>query len=164
MLHDLRRVVRIQVGEHDGHDLRVLQADDLRDRTRVHPLQGLQALGVAPEQDAVDEAAGLVLAQGLHEDLADVLVGADAERGLLVDRAHEVLQDLADLPLADGERGHGRTDLLDLLGPHVPQDGGGILLAERHQEDGGALGAVQLALGGVVAGGVIAHRCRSTSS
>ena len=81
----LGRLVRIEVGEHDGDDLRMLEPDQLGHRARVHPLQRLEALAGAADVDAVDDARGLVLAERVDQHLAQELVGADAERGLALD-------------------------------------------------------------------------------
>ena len=49
---------------------------------RVHPLERLEALALAAEADAIDDAGGLFLAERVDQHLAHEFVAADAERGL----------------------------------------------------------------------------------
>ena len=65
MAEHLGGLVGIEVGDHDGLDLRVFVTDHVGHGTRLHPLQAVQAAGAAAEEDAVDQVVGLVLAEGL---------------------------------------------------------------------------------------------------
>jgi hypothetical protein len=131
-------LVGVEVGHHDGLDLRVLVADHVGHGARLHPLQAVQAAGVAAQQDAVDQAVGLVFAQGLGEHLADVIVGADAQAGLVADDLDELAHHLLDLLAVHvAHLRHGHADPLNLLGPHVAQHLGGVGLAQGQQQDRG---------------------------
>jgi hypothetical protein len=59
------RLVRIQVGQHQRNDLRVLLGHHFRDCPALHPLQGFHTLAGMPKQHAVDQTPGLALAQAL---------------------------------------------------------------------------------------------------
>ncbi len=148
-------LVGVEVGDHDGLDLRVLVADHIGNGARLHPLEAVQATGVATEQDAVDQAVGLVLAQCLVEHLADVGIGAHAQAGLVADDFDELAHHLLDLVTVHiAHLGHGHTHPLYFLGPHVPQHLGRVGLAQRKQEDCRLVDAAQL--GGN--GSVVTHR------
>ncbi|MCY1370743.1 hypothetical protein D9M69_578480 [compost metagenome] len=124
----------------------MLVADHVGHRARLHPLQAVQAAGAAAEEDAVDQVAGLVLAEGLGEHAADVAVGADAEAGLVADDIDELAHHLLDLLALDvAHLRHGHADPLHLLRPEVTQHLGGVRLAEREQEDRGLVDLVQFA-------------------
>ena len=132
------------MGHHDGDDLRVLVAHQVGHGTRIHPLQRVQAGVVAPQQDAVDQAAGFFGAQRLHQHVADVVVRAHAQRGLGAQLAAELVHDPLDLLAGDvGHGRHGDADLLDFLGLHVAQHFGRVQFTQRKQQDGGALNAGQ---------------------
>ncbi len=81
----LRGVIRVEVRQHDGDDLRMLEPDQLGDGLRIHPLQGFQALVGAADVDTVDDAGGFVLAQRIHQHFPEELVGADAHGRLGLD-------------------------------------------------------------------------------
>ncbi|MOA11568.1 hypothetical protein D3C78_1315170 [compost metagenome] len=148
-------LIGVEVGDHDGLDLRVLEADHIRHRPWLHPLEAVQAAGVAAQQDAVDQAVGLVLAQGLVEHLADITVGTYAQAGLVADDLDELAHHLLDLLAVHvAHLSHGHTDPLHFFGAHVPQYLGGIGLTQREQKDCRLVGAAQL--GGN--GSVITHR------
>ncbi|CAI3808043.1 hypothetical protein GLGCALEP_04789 [Pseudomonas sp. MM221] len=148
-------LVRVEVGNHDGLDLRVLIADHISYRARLHPLQAVQAAGVATQQDAVDQPIGLVLAQRLVEHLADVGIGAHAQAGLVADNLDELAHHLLDLVTVHiAHLRHGHTHPLHFLGAHVPQHLGRIGLAQREQKDRRLVDTTQL--GGN--GSVITHR------
>ena len=106
--------------------------------TRFHPLEAIQAAGVATQQDAVDQAVGLVFAQGRGEHLADVAVGADAQAGLVADDLDELAHHLFDLLTVNvAHLRHGHADTLNLFGAHVAQHLGGVGLTEGQQQDCG---------------------------
>ena len=75
----IRRPIRFEIGQHDGDDLRMFQTNDVRHGTRLHPLQGIQTLGIASHEDAVQQGAGLVLTQGIDQHLTQVLLTAHAQ-------------------------------------------------------------------------------------
>ena len=139
---DLGRLVGIEIGEHDRDDLRMLVADELGHGARVHPLERFEALARGPDVDAVDDARGLVFAERIHEHLAQELVRADADGGLLLDHGREVREHGAHF-LARHIRRAAPSPCRALHFPraHVLEDLRGFLLAERQQQDRGALGA-----------------------
>jgi hypothetical protein len=131
-------LVRIEVRHHDRLDLRVLITDHVGDGARLHPLQAVEAAGVATEQDAVDQAVGLVFAQGLGEHFAHVVVGADAQAGLVADDVDELAHHLLDLLAVHvAHLGHGHTHALNLFGPHVAQHLGRVGGTKGQQQDCG---------------------------
>ncbi|MNO22718.1 hypothetical protein D3C76_125030 [compost metagenome] len=133
----------------------MLVANHVGDRARLHPFQAVQAAGIATQQDAVDQAIGLVLAQGLGEHLADIAVGADAQAGLVADDLDELAHHLLDLLAVHvAHLRHGHANPLDLLGAHVPKHLRGIGFAQRQQQDGCLVHAAQLG----DQGSVITHR------
>ncbi|MCY1431436.1 hypothetical protein D9M71_474040 [compost metagenome] len=132
----------------------MLVADHVGHRARLHPLEAVQAAGVATEQDAVDQAVGLVFAQGLGEHLADVAVGANAQAGLVADDLDELAHHLLHLFTVDvAHLRHGNADPLHFLRPHVPEHLGSVGLAQGQQQDGCLVDLVQF--GG---GAIITHR------
>jgi len=150
------RLVRVEVSHHNGLDLRVLKADHIGNGTRFHPLEAIQAAGVATQQDAVDQAVGLVFAQGRGEHFADIAVRAHAEAGLVADDLDEFAHHLLDLLAVHvAHLRHRHTHPLDLLGAHVAQHLGGIGFAQRQEQNGGLVDPGQLGIGG---GAVITHR------
>ncbi len=129
-------LVSIQIGDHDGLDLRVLVANDVGDGARFHPLQAVQTAGVATQQDAVDEAVGFVFAQGLSEHLANVAVGADAHAGLVADDVDEFAHHLLDLLAVHvAHLRHGHAHALNLFRAHVTQHLRSIRLTQGEEQD-----------------------------
>ncbi|MNO88654.1 hypothetical protein D3C76_801100 [compost metagenome] len=105
----------------------MLVANHVGDRARLHPLQAVEAAGVAAQQDAIDQAVGLVLAQCLGEHLAHVIVGTHAQAGLVADDVDELAHHLLDLLTVHVTHlRHGHADTLDLFGPHVAQHLGSV--------------------------------------
>ncbi len=147
----LAGLIRIEIGHHDGLDLWMLVADHIGHGTRLHPLQAVQTAGVAAQQDTIDQAAGLVLAQCLGQHLADVAVGADAQTGLVADDLDELAHHLLDLCLLHvAHLRHGRTDALDLFRTEVAQHLRRIGLAQREQQDGSLVDLVELGWNSIV--------------
>ncbi len=131
-------LVRIEVSHHDRLDLRVLVTDHVGNRPRLHPLEAVQAAGVAAQQDPVDQAVGLVLAQCLGEHLAHIVVGTDAQAGLIADDVDELTHHLLDLfTVHVAHLCHGHAHTLDLLGPHVAQHLGSVGRTQGQQQDRG---------------------------
>ena len=138
--HHFSGLIRIKVGQHDGDDLRVLVAHQIGNRTGLHPLQRFEALGIAAEQDAVDQARGLVFAECAHQYATHVIVGTDAEAGLGVEFGDKAFQHFGGALARDiGQGRHRLADLLHILGTHVLEHFGGFRLTEGHQQDGSAL-------------------------
>ena len=135
--------IRIQVRGDDGQHLRMFLPDDLGNRARVHPLEDVQALALPAHQDAVDDAAGLVLAQGVGQHLADVVVGADLDVGLTIQRHHEIPDHTGDL-VARGrlDLRHGGTQALHGLRIQVLEHRGGFVLAQGQQQHCGIVGGL----------------------
>src|SRR5262249_7841084 len=90
------------------------------DAARIHPLQGLETLARAAEQDAIDEAVGLVLAQRIGEHRADVLVGAYADGSLGIGFFEELPASLGDFGFRERpDTGHPAADSLNVFGTQV---------------------------------------------
>ena len=129
----------------------MLVADHVRHRTRLHPLEAVQATGAAAEQDAVDQVAGLVLAQCRGEHLADVAVGTDAQAGLVADDLDELAHHLLDLLAVDvAHAGHGDADALHFFRPEVTQHLRSVGLAQRKQQNRRLVDLGQLGSGTIV--------------
>ena len=144
-------LIRVEVRDHDCLDLRVFVTDDVSDCARLHPFQAVEAAGVAAEQDAVDQAVGLVFAQGLGEHLAYVVVGSDAETGLIADDVDELAHHLLDLFAMDvAHLRHGHADALNLFGPHVAQHLRSIGRTQGQQQNRGFVDLGQFDGGGSV--------------
>ena len=153
----LGRLVRVEVGDDDGLNLRVLVANHIGNGTRLHPLQAVQATGTATEQDAVDQVARLVLAQRRGEHLADVGIGTHTEAGLVADDVDELGHHLLDLLAMDiAHASHGHADALHFLRPEVTQHLRGIGFAQRKQQNRGLVDLVQL--GQLGSGTIVTHR------
>ena len=137
-------MVVVKVRKDDGLDLRVLETDQLRHRTRVHPLEGFQSLGAAAQQDPVHHALGFILAQCLDHDGAYIVFRPHTQCCLLLNGLGKIFQHPADLLARHiGHGGHSRPDFLHLFRPHVLQDLGGIVLAEGQQQHRCALGTAE---------------------
>ena len=129
----------------------MLVADHIGHGARLHPLQAVQTTGIAAQKDAVDQPAGLVLAQRLSEHLADIAIGADAETGLVADDFDELAHHLFDLRLLHvAHLRHGRTDALHFFRTEVAQHLGRVGLTQREQKDGGLVDLVELGLNSIV--------------
>jgi hypothetical protein len=141
-LQHRRGLVEVEVDQDRRDDLRVLVAQQLGDRSGVHPLEALDAGDVGALQDAVEQQGGLVFAERLAQHRADVLVGVVDEAQLLLgDRMEELQHGLEALAR---DRLHARdrlADALHFLRRQVLQHLGGVFLAERHQQDRGILEA-----------------------
>jgi len=104
-----------------------------------------------PSRNAVDQAAGLVLAERLGKHLANVTVGADAEAGLVADDLDELAHYLFDLCLLHvAHLRHGSTDALHLFRTEVTQDLRSVGFTQREQQDGGLVDLVELGLNSIV--------------
>ena len=57
ILQDIGGLVKVQMHQNGRHDLRMLIAQQLRHRRRVHPLQALDARDIAALQNAVNQQA-----------------------------------------------------------------------------------------------------------
>jgi len=149
-------LIGVEVSHHNGLDLRVLEADHVGHGTGLHPLEAVQAAGVATQQDTVDQAVGLVFAQGRGEHFADIAVRTHAEAGLVADDLDEFAHHLLDLLAVHvAHLRHCHTHPLDLFGPHMAQHLGSIGFAQRQQQNGGLVDPGQFGVGG---GAVITHR------
>ena len=103
---------RLQVGEHDGDDLGTPVADGLGDGRRLHPAQGFQP-GWSRSPGCGRAAPAFLVAEGVHQHGADVLVGAHGQGGLLPRRHPRT--DPARWPLVAphlGQAGHFHAQLL----------------------------------------------------
>ena len=137
-------LIGVQVRDDDGLDLRVLETDDVGYRTRFHPLQAVETAGVAAQQNPVDQAVCLVLAQCLGEHLADVAVRADADAGLIADHVDELAHHLLDLLAVHvAHLRHGHADPLNLFGAHVAQYLSGVRLTQGEEQNRGFIHAGQ---------------------
>ena len=142
--HDVRRLLRIEVGENDGGDLRMFAADDLGDCLGLHPLERLDALAGLPRGDAVQQRFGLLLAHRLSQHAPDVILRPGCDVRLAVGDADEFLEHRGHLVARHLlELGHGHAQPLHVLGVELLEQVGGVLLAQAHQENGRALCPVE---------------------
>ena len=129
----------------------MLVADHVGHCARFHPLEAVQAAGVATQQDAVDQAVGLVFAQGRGEHLANVAVGADAQAGLVADDLDELAHHLLDLLAVHiAHLRHGHAHSLDLFRAHVAQHLGSVGFTQGQQQHGGFVDPGQLGHSGSI--------------
>jgi hypothetical protein len=68
-----RALFGLEVREHERRNLRMLAADDLRDRLRLHPLERLDALAGLTGGDTVEQQIGLLLADRLGQNAPHVV-------------------------------------------------------------------------------------------
>ncbi len=142
MPEDFSRLIGIEISQHDGDDLRVLEPDELGDFPRVHPFQRLQPFGRAADVDTVDDAGGFVLAQRVDQHLAQKFLRADPYGRLAFHGRVEFGDDALDLVARDAAQlRHGRADALHLFCAHVLEYLGGFGFPECQQQNGSALGA-----------------------
>ncbi len=90
LAQDLGRLLRLQIGEHDGLDLRVFVLDDAGHLTGIHPLERIEAAGTGTENDLVHQVARLVFAKGGHQRFAHEIFAADTDVGVLLDIVDEL--------------------------------------------------------------------------
>ena len=135
-------MVTLQVHQNGGDDLRVLMADQLGHRGRIHPAQALDARDVAALHDAVDQHAGLVVAQRTFQHATHVGVGIMHQRALLRGLLMKTFQNLLDMVLGRVlGPGHHFAQSLYLLRCQVLEDFGCRFLAQGEQQHGGITGA-----------------------
>ena len=123
----------------------MLVADHIGHRPWLHPLEAVQPAGIAAQQDTIDQAARLVLTEGLGEHLADIAIGADTQAGLIADDLDELAHHLFDLRLLHiAHLRHGGADPLHLLRTEMAQNLRGIGFTQREQQDGCLVDLVEL--------------------
>ena len=134
------RLVGLQVHQDRGHDLRVLVAHQFGYRSRVHPAQVVDAGHAAAGTDAVDQQRGLVLAQGTAQHAVHVGLVVGHQRAVVAGGLLQAVHHRVDAFAR--HRLHARDGLaqpLHLAGRQMFEDLGRLLLAQRHEQDGGAL-------------------------
>src|SRR5690606_28993807 len=135
-------LVGVEVGHHNGLNLRVFVADQVGHLAGFHPLQGIQTGGVAAQQNTVDQGTGFVVTQRLGKHITDVSIGTQAHTGLAADRFQKFRHHAFHLRLVNvGKRRHGRTDPLYFFRAHVFQNLGGVFFAQAHQQNGSTIQA-----------------------
>jgi len=135
-------LIRLEVRQDDGDDLRVFVANELGHRARIHPLERLEALALAAETDAIHERIGLFVAQRADQHPAYEIIATDAERSLALQLRGECIEHAAHfIARHAGELGHGAAETLHVLRAHVLENFRRLGLTERQQQDGGALDA-----------------------
>ena len=139
----LTRLVRIEVYQNGGDDLRMLAFDQLGHRGRVHPFEALDTGVVVVRQDAVDQRAGFVVAQCAGQNITQILIGFRSDRGVLLRLLVELAQHARHLIARDvAELRHRDPELLHLARAEMLEHLHRLFLAERHQEDRAALYSV----------------------
>ncbi len=93
LAQDLGGLLRLQIREDDGLDLRVFVLDDAGHLAGIHPLEGIEAAGAGTQDDLVHQVAGLVFAKGRHQGLAHEVFAADTDVGVLLDVVDELTVD-----------------------------------------------------------------------
>ena len=144
-LQHVRGLPAREVRENRRDDLRMLGFHDLGDRARLHPLQGIDAGRFPALEDSAEQRTGASLAERIGHDLLQVIVRADADRRLALDRDEHLTEHVGHaLARHVGKAGHRKPELLHLFDVHVPQHGSRGLLTESHQENCGTFGALDL--------------------
>ena len=106
-------------------------ANDVANGPGLHPLESIEAGGIAANQDAIDQAGCLVVAERLGEHRPDVLVIAYAKPGLPAYGINKLVHHVGHFVLADIlHLSHGHAHTLDLFGAHVLEDFCGIRFAQ----------------------------------
>ncbi len=142
VLEDLAGLVELQVHQDRGDDLRVLVLDEVGGGGGVHPFEALDAGGVAALQDARDQVGRLVVAQRLGQHRADVVVGIDMDRRVLLRHAQEFIEDAFHLGARHRLQGsHGMADFLHLARPEMLQHFRSMVLAQGDEQRGALLEA-----------------------
>lgn len=159
LAQDLGRLLRLQIGEHYGLDLRVFVLDDAGHLTGIHPLERIEAAGTGTKNDLVHQVARLVLAKRGYQCLAHEIFAADTYVGVLLDIVDELTVHRRYPIVAEIRHGcHRHTEPLYLLGFEMAEDLGGILFVKaqhqyrRHLHTGHLIQQLTLAIGDIVAG------------
>ena len=63
MVENITGVIVFEVHQNGGNDLRVLVANEIGNRWRIHPFQAFNAIGVAALQNTRDQVRCLVVAE-----------------------------------------------------------------------------------------------------
>jgi hypothetical protein len=138
--HDGGRLLGLEVREHDRRDLRMFAADDLRHRLGFHPLQRLDALAGLAGRDPVEQHVGLLLADGLGQHAPHIVREPPARFALpsampMNFSSTEVICS-RDISLSSAM---AMPNFCTSRGIQLLEQIGGVLLAQAHQQDGGAL-------------------------
>src|SRR3546814_20171732 len=86
----------IEVRKHGGNHLRMLAGNRRDDRSRIHPVEDLDAFLRAGRAHPAKHAAGLLLAQRLHDPVFHIGAGSKPQDGLLSGGETEHSQHLYD--------------------------------------------------------------------
>ena len=110
-------LLRLEVRQHDGGDLRMLAADDLRDCLCFHPLQRLDALPGLPGRHTIEEQVRFLLPHRLGEHAPHEVLRAAGDICLGVGDADELVEHSRHLFARHlFELGHREAQFLDLAG------------------------------------------------
>jgi hypothetical protein len=136
-------VFRLDLREDDGDRLRVLVLEVVGEHHFVDVAELVPHRAAGRTADLFHDVVDAVLAEDLGEETLGALIAAD-ERAGCRDRVGEVDEEALDHARVDRpEIGHRLGDLLDLLVVHHAEDLGGVILAEREDEDRRLLGTGQ---------------------
>ena len=139
---DAGRLFGFEMRQDDGGDLRMFAADDLRDRLRFHPFQRLDALARLTRRHPVEQHVGLLFADRLRQHPPHEVLRSAGDVRLRVGHADELVEHGGHLLARDLlELGHRDAQFLHFAGVQLLEHIGGVLLAQAHQQDGGALRA-----------------------
>ncbi len=89
----VRRLVTFEVDQNGGDDLRVLFADKVEHRLRIHKVERFDAVGaLVGIQQILQQRGGTLFAQRLDQHAAQIIVGVEAERRIFAGVFFKLLQ------------------------------------------------------------------------
>ena len=163
-LEHLARHRRVEVGEHDGGQLRMFVGDHVGDLGRFEPAERFQPAGIVLRRDPGQYAAGFFRAQRAVHHRLDLRLGIEADPGARARLLDEIVEHAADRMFAhvgDGE--HRLAELAHFIGIELLEDGRGLLLADQHHQHGGAFDAGIIGSGHQRASALIMSRTASAA-
>ena len=141
----------IQIRDDQRDNLRMFVDDQFGDRSGIHPVENLDRAVGARGRDPAENGFSLVVTQRARHHIADVISGAEAEAGLLLDDRKELVQNPVHCILVEAlHRIHGGAEMLHLARRQVTDDLGRLVLADQHHQDGRFLRSGQLVKDGAV--------------
>ena len=112
----------------------------IRHRFRLHVFERIESLAGASQKNLIDQRRSSRFTQRFHKRIAYEFGVGHANRGLRLGIGDEGVDDVGSLVPRDiGDLRHRRTDLLHELGRQVLENRRSLPLAERQQQDGGAV-------------------------
>ena len=121
-----------------GDDLRMLFADKIEHRLRIHKVERFDTVGaLVGIQQIFQQRGGTLFAQRLDQHAAQIIVGVEAERRIFAGVFLKLLQYARHLIVGKARHvDHRTTDLLYLVGIEVFKHLGSQDISQRQHDDG----------------------------